>query len=253
MENKELLKARQQLVIKHNDLIQRSRFDLSLQQQKIVLYLISKIKPDDEEFKLYEFSIRDFCRICKIETNSGKNYDMLKEAIQEVADKSCWVKLEDGKQTLVRWIEKPYIDEKSGIIKIKLDELMKPYLLHLKNNFTQYQLCWTLQFRKKYSVRLYELIKSVHYDELSQLEIIYDVEELKKLLSADNYSRYNHFKERALEPAIEEINRLSDKTIKYEPIIYGNTVGRIKFIISTKNSKERFLLEVKHNPELLEE
>ena len=57
------MKALEKQVVKANDLIQKSRFNLSLQQQKIVLYLISQITPYDEEFKLYEFSILDFCRI----------------------------------------------------------------------------------------------------------------------------------------------------------------------------------------------
>ena len=42
-------------VNKSNDLIQRSRFNLSLQEQKIILYLISQITPYDHDFKLYEF------------------------------------------------------------------------------------------------------------------------------------------------------------------------------------------------------
>ena len=66
--------VKDQKVIKSNDLIQRSRFDLSLQEQKIILYLISQITPYDEEFQLYEFSIADFCKICGIDHTSGGNY-----------------------------------------------------------------------------------------------------------------------------------------------------------------------------------
>lgn len=46
----EMMDSRQMFVVKANALIQKSRFSLSLQQQKIVLYLISKIQPNDEEF-----------------------------------------------------------------------------------------------------------------------------------------------------------------------------------------------------------
>ena len=60
------LVVKDQRVVKSNDLIQKSRFDLSLQEQKIILYLISQITPYDEEFKLYEFSITDFCKILAI-------------------------------------------------------------------------------------------------------------------------------------------------------------------------------------------
>ena len=73
-QDNQYLEIRNRTVVKANDLIQRSRFNLSLQQQKIVLYLISQITPYDEEFKLYEFSITEFCKVCGIDDTSGKNY-----------------------------------------------------------------------------------------------------------------------------------------------------------------------------------
>lgn len=82
------LEIRENTIIKANELIQKSRFSLSLQQQKIVLYLISQFTPYDEDFKLYNFSIAEFCRVCGITLDSGKNYSDLKAAIKEIADKS---------------------------------------------------------------------------------------------------------------------------------------------------------------------
>ena len=45
---------RGQVVLKANSLIQKTRYSLSLQEQKIILYIISKLEPTDEEFKHYE-------------------------------------------------------------------------------------------------------------------------------------------------------------------------------------------------------
>ena len=106
------LEIRHQTVVKANDLIQKSRFSLSVQQQKIVLYLISQISQFDTEFKLYEFSISDFCKVCGIDYESGKNYQDIKTAIKEIADKSVWIKLDEDEETLLRWIEKPYVNKK---------------------------------------------------------------------------------------------------------------------------------------------
>ena len=250
MTSADIVKAQSQTIIKANDLIQRSRFSLSLLQQKAVLYLISQIQPTDEDFKLYEFSISDFYKVCGITNDSGRNYEMLKSSIKEIADKSLWITLPNGKETLVRWIEKPYIDKNNGTIRIKLDADMKPFLLQLQSNFTKYELFWTLQFRKKYSVRLYELVKSIHYNELVPYEKIYDLEELKKLLDAENHKTFQHFKERALEPAIEEINEYSDKVVEYEPIRYGRTIGRIKLKVATKDAMLRLQLRVEQEKSL---
>lgn len=237
------LEIRKNTVVKANDLIQKSRFSLSLQQQKVVLYLISQITPIDEDFKLYEFSIVEFCKVCGIDYDSGKNYADLKAAIKEIADKSVWIRLANGKQTLVRWIEKPYIDDNSGIVQIKLDADMKPYLLQLKENFTQYELLWTLNFKSKYTIRLYELVKSIHYHELDTYSREFELEELRRMLGAETYKTYQTFKVRVLEPAIEEINQYSDKNVSYEPIKNGRSVSKIRLTITTKDTLDRIKLQ----------
>lgn len=234
MENNSYLIARSKMVTKANELIQKSRFSLSLQQQKIVLYLISQITPYDEDFKLYTFSIVEFCRICGIDVDSGKNYEDLKAAIKEISDKSLWVTLDSGKKTLVRWIEKPYIDEGSGFIQIRLDNDMRPYLLQLKENFTSYELIWTLHFRSKFTIRLYELIKSIHFMELKSYRRRYDIDELRRMMGAETYRAYKDFKRRALIPAVEEINKYSDKEVEIEEIKSGRKVIAIGFTITSK-------------------
>lgn len=238
---KDLEVIRNRTVVKANELIQKSRFNLSLQQQKIVLFLISQISAFDEEFKLYEFNIADFCRICGIDETSGKNYTDLKQAIKDIADKSLWITIED-EETLLRWIEKPYLNRNSGVIKIRLDEDMKPFLLQLKRNFTSYELLWTLKFSSKYTIRMYELIKSIHFDERESYSRTFTLEELQKMLGAESYKNYFNFKARVLEPAIDEINAYSDKLLSYEAIKSGRAVTNIKLIISTKDAFERLRL-----------
>ena len=239
MKNETYLDLRNKLVVKANDLIQKSRFNLSLQQQKMILFLISQITPYDEEFKEYEFSIQEFCRVCGIDIASGKNYQDLKQCIKDIADKSVWINVSGDEETLLRWIEKPYINNKSGSIKVRLDEDMKPYLLQLKGNYTQYELIYTLYFKSKYSIRLYELIKSIHYDEQQEYRRVMTLEELRKALSGETYKEYRDFKRRVLDIAVNEINAHSDKQVEYNTVKKGRNVVAIEFIINTKDVLER--------------
>lgn len=231
-------KDREACVIKANKLIQESRFNLSTQQQKMVLYLISKITPYDDDFEEYEFTITEFCRVCGI-TLSGTNYTDLKEQIKKIADKSLWVEINPGEETLLRWIEKPYIDTQSGTIRIRLDRDMKPFLLRLKQNFTQYELIWTLHFKSKYSIRLYELIKSIHFHEDEEYIRRYSLEELRRLLGAETYTRYKDFRVYALQPAIDEINEYSDKNISWKALKDGRAVAYIELHITTKGDIQK--------------
>ena len=232
------LVVKDQSVFKSNDLIQKSRFNLSLQEQKILLYLISQITPYDEDFQLYEFSVSDFCRICGMSPTAGGNYTELKAAIKSICDKSLWIQLAEGEETLLRWIEKPYINKRSGTIKIRLDKDMKPFLLQLKENFTSYELIFTLKFSSKYSIRLYELICSIHYHDLETYKRNYGLDELRQLLGAENYTTWQALKERVLVPAMNEINKFSDKNLSINPIKKPHSRGIIgvELVVSSKDS-----------------
>ena len=50
-ERQEIREARNELVVKHNDLLRKSRYTLSANEQKIIIYLVSKINADDKELK----------------------------------------------------------------------------------------------------------------------------------------------------------------------------------------------------------
>jgi len=228
--DKNLTNYREYKVIKSNDLIQKSRFQLSVQEQKIILYVISKIRPDDEDFSLNNIKITEFCRTCGIDYESGKNYKNIKDTIRTLADKSMWLTLEDGTETLIRWVNKAWIHKKSGTIKIRLDDDMKPYLLQLQERFTQYELFYTLSMQSQYSIRMYELLKS--YENLTIKK--FEIEELKKILVCEHYIRFPDFNRYVLDIAMREINQYSDISVTCKTIKEGKRFAKIEFTIKLK-------------------
>lgn len=236
------LPERELIVRKANELIQKSRHNLSERQQKIILYLISHISPYDEDFKDYVFDIKSFCNVCDIDETSGGNYEEIKTTIKEIADLSVWIRLENEQETLFRWIERPIIDARSGKITMRFNELLRPYLLQLTGNYTQYDLIYAVHFKSKYTIRLYELLKSVHYHELEPYTTEFNISYLRQRLGADDkpsFDKYSLFKSKVLMRAITEINLKSDKTVEYEEIKLKNKVVRISFTIKTKLPEER--------------
>jgi len=221
-------------IVKSNELIQKARFNLSVQEQKIVLYLISKIKPTDKQFQVYKFRITEFCKVCGIEYESGKNYKNVRDSIDNLADKKAWILLDNGKTSRVSWINKAWIagNEQNGRLEIRLDEDLLPYLIELHNNFTQYGLKYILSMKSQYSIRLYELLKS--YQNLNN--IIFEIDKLKQLLMCENYKRFPDFKRKVIDIAMREINKLTDITIEFTPIKSGKRFAQINFAI--KNNKK---------------
>ena len=120
----------------------------------------------------------------------------------------------------------------------RLDEDMKPYLLQLKKNFTSYELIFTLRFRCKYSTRLFELVSSIHYRTLEEYSRIYTIDELRRMMGAENYKTWQAFKERALNPAVKEINQYSNKNVAYNIIKQVRSVVGVELIVSSKDTME---------------
>ena len=58
------------LVTKSNYFIMNSNYDLSLEEQKVILTLASMVQPTDEQFKLYKFKISNFIKLLGIETQT---------------------------------------------------------------------------------------------------------------------------------------------------------------------------------------
>jgi len=57
------------IVTKSNKLI-NCDYDLSLQEQKMILTLASMVQPQDTEFKEYEFRIKDFIKLLGLKTQT---------------------------------------------------------------------------------------------------------------------------------------------------------------------------------------
>lgn len=247
-ENIAILERKGYYVVKANELIQKNRFELSLPEQKTIAFICSMIKPSEDKNPYilnYDFNIRDYCKVCGIELNTGKNYSDIKNVLKRLSDRSMW--LDDGNgEVLVRWLSKVRTNKRSGRVNIELDRDLIPYLFDLGQRFTQYQLHNILSMKSAFSVRIYELLKSYAYLKHKT----FDIDELKYLLMVDNIKSYHNFKDfrkYVLEKAQNEINELTDLNVLFEPIYNGRKVVKVKFLIKEKSSIERILTLKKQN------
>lgn len=235
-------------VIKANQIIQKSRFGLSLSEQKTIAYICSMIKkssqPGEQPYQLaYDFNIRDYCKVLGIAAPCGKDYTEIKNILQGLRNKSMWVETEPDCETLMGWLSYAKVFKKNGVAKIKIDEEMAPFLFDLKEKFTSYNLINVLAMKSAYSVRLYEILKSYEF----RRRIKFELSELKKILMAENssYNDFSSFRKRVLEPAVNEINELADIFVETELFHERKKVIAIEFKIKAKNSYENTLADVK--------
>lgn len=227
-------KAGKQLVVKSNDFIQKKRHNLSLSQQKILSYAISKVKPGDIDFTPTTLSISEFCELCG---HSTPDYSFVKEVAMSLYQNCFWYDdLDANKSFLYTWIENDMvIDKGQGTITLRLSEKLKPYLLGLRGNFTQYQLVNVLSLKSKYSIRLYEILKS--YQNIDD-NVVFQVDRLRVLLMCeDSYQGFKSFNQHVLTKAIDDINNNTDLNIFTYSLRTGRNVTAVGFSICVKRGK----------------
>ena len=233
-------------VVKSNALIQKSRFSLSLQAQRCLLFAISRIKFSDMPSTEYTFAIKDICDACGIDMKThGDYYNLMKAELKALRDNSIWITNEEGKEETVSWFSKVKINKGTGTVSVKFDENIEEYLFLLQNRYTQYKLSTPLSFKSKYSIRLYELLlsytKKRDLENGRENEITFMPDELKERLDAQNYIKFYDFRRFVLDKAIEEINTYSeDINVSYDYIYVGKVAKRVIFIVNEANAKQAY-------------
>ena len=230
-EMKRLSQEQSYFVAKDNQLITKSRYSLSMAQQKILLYFISRIKPFDDENTIYEFKIKEFIQVCGYYDDTSYYYTQIKKDIKELADASSWIEIEKGKEVLFRWINEAEIERNNGIIRISFHKTVIKYLFDLRDRYTQYSLYNVLCLSHKYSIRLYEYLRMMEYR--GEFEIT--IEELKRRIDAEKYNAISNFTARVLDPAIEDINAHTDLNVWYEFKKTDRKITHITFYYGEKS------------------
>jgi len=237
--------ARNQVVAQHNDFIRHARNQLLPQEQNIVYFLISKVKPNDKDFMKITFTVEEFCEICGMDWPNGKNHRDIKKSLKSIRDKSVWVETGRGCESLVSWIDTYEIWHDTGVMTATLSQSIKPFLLGLidKGFYTQAELRTFLALKSKYSKRIYEILKSyLNIGEERRYRLVtqvFEVSELKRLVSAEKYERFKDFRVNVLDIAMREINAVTDIVVDYAPIKQGRITAHVQFSIQLKKALER--------------
>lgn len=242
----EIIEQRDYKVVKANEIIQRARVDLGILELKTFAFILSKVKPNDQQGQEYTFSVQEYCKVCDIDDKNGKNYLNVKKALKTLRDKSFWLIDEDGRESTVGWLSKARIDKRSGKATVKLDEDIQKYIVGWFEQYTQYSLCQVLPMQSQYSFLMFELLKS--YSNYKQY--VFGLDDLKSRLGATHYKDYRDFKKRVLDIATKEINLYTDLEISWEPISKGRKIIQIKFYISERDKNWGNFRTVKINNQL---
>jgi plasmid replication initiation protein len=216
------------IVTQANELIS-ARYTLPLVEQRLVLTMIARIQPEDEDFKEYRVSIRELSEFIGIDKNSA--YRECKKTTENLLKRVLKIE-EPGRLLQTHWVSSADYIDGEGCVILCFDPKLKPYLLQLKGNFTSCKLEMLLSFKSQYTIRFYNLLKQ--YQSLKTREI--GLELLRDMLGLgkDQHTEYSNFKNNILKPIQKELIEKADLIFEFDEIKYGRRVGALRFRIFTK-------------------
>lgn len=214
------------LIVKSNDLIE-ARYELNLNEQKIILYAVSKVDTNKKHFNIVPINVREFFKLLDTST---ERYTELKQVTNELRKKTLIIDTGNG-EIITGWLSSIEYKKDTGTIEIEFSNKLIPYLLQLKEKFTRYQIKNILYLSNKHSIRIYELLKQ--YETIGKRT--FTVDELKKILMLEEqYNRFYDFERYVLKPTMEEINEYTDITIDYEKLKQGKSIQALRYTIEPK-------------------
>lgn len=229
------------MVYKANKLIE-ARYNLDLNEQKLILYAASKIDSlSDEKFPRIELSLSDFFNL--IGNKESKNHDYMKDVAKGLMAKQLEIQLPNGGWELVQWVIKSTYEPNKGIVSFQFHSDLVPYLLKLGKHYKGYPLQQVMQLNSKYSIRLYELLIQWEYSNHKSLTI--ETNELKKKMGIQEgaYERFGNFENYVIKTAVSELNNQSNIFVTYEKIKVGRSIKQIKFRFEVKNNQNSKSIE----------
>lgn len=217
------------IVTQSNELVQ-ARYILPVVEQRLVLMMISKIQPDDEDFKPYRIRVNELAEFLGVA--KGSAYRECKKVTENLLKRVLSIYESDG-LLQTNWVSSAKYIDGTGIVNLSFDPLLKPYLLQLKSNFTSCKLEMLLSFKSQYTMRIYTLLKQ--YEKLKERE--FELQQLRETLGLQQnlHTEYRDFKRHVLLATQKELKEKADLYFEFDEIKYGRKVGAIRFQIFVKN------------------
>ena len=224
--------------IKQSKQLPRFRYSLGVSEHKMLLAFFGQLKQYDDAFVPEKISLEDIVKYCGFDDSNS--YRIVKKCAKNLTRQS--LEYYNGKDySFISWFS--YITYKDGTIYYQLNNAIKSELLQLYENEKLYVTvnpALLPHFKTNYGLRFYLILKGDLTSHRN--EIAYSLEEICYMLAlSETYNPKNNTacaasnqRAKIIDPAIKEINEISNIHIDYEAIKEGRKTIGWKFYLSYK-------------------
>lgn len=227
-------------VVQANELI-TGKQALKLNSAKLIRAAIMQVVREDEELKPYIIKIKDLAELLSVPASNI--YRDVEDIVKDIRENPVFIKVADEKKT--RWIEIPWYSRceyHSDIgIALKLNPELKPYLLNLKEHYTQYALCEVLTMKSVYAIRIFEMLQSkIMGQAVDGTHVVLTVQEIREACDCeDKYPAFGNFRDKVLSVAAREIERATTYNLSFTYQKNGRRVVAIDFFMQSKFRRKK--------------
>ena len=228
-------KYRQPMVITKSNKIIEARYYLSLWEMRLFQEMIERIKPNAESFEPVMIAIKPFTK--KFGVSGGKAYELVRVASVDLVRRIVHLeeKGEFGRRFVMRPLasrvdipaEKIPDGDANSYVVLKFNDELKPELLQLSRNYTQYIGELTNLLNTSYAIRIYEIMCMIRF----RRERYYTLIEFREMIGALSYKdnlmkyvdkdvarSYAELNRSILRPSHAQIEEKTDILFDYEPV-----------------------------------
>ena len=229
------IQKKQEIVVQSNKLIE-AHYRLTLQEKRLILWLIKEIDRDDIDFKKYKLQIIHFAEMMQL--NAKTQYKEMKQVTKALITRAIEIEnSETGATTQMAWLCFAHWEPQKGVCFLEFHPSLKPYLLQLKGQFTQIGFADFLGLSSVYSVRIFELLSQYRsigkrYTSIEEMRAWCGIEKAE-------YTKYDHLKSRVFNRAKIEINAKTDYEVDYKEIKESRKVVGLEWTIKNKTHFEK--------------
>jgi plasmid replication initiation protein len=230
-------KSDNRIVVQDNRLIEAC-YSMTLIEKRVMYIGMSKINPrmlrGEKPQRAFDVTPEEYAKFFPDEVNAAR---ALKKAALKLKSRFVTLHPREGRAKSINWFEyAEYDDAKNrngtGMVELKFTPSVMPFLTPLLEQFTQVNLLSVSRLKSVHSIRLYELIsqyKSTGYRVMTieDFRIAMDVE--------TKYKGTKLLVQKVLNPALEELNRVSDLKVNYKPLKVGKRIKQLYFGIENED------------------
>jgi len=226
-----------QWVAVSNEMIM-ARLDWDIMMHRILMVLISQIdSKNDDSFQIQRVPVRRIREIAQV--NQKSIYEEMVEATARLVREP--IEFEGaGHEDYAAYpiFSTCKYKSREGMIEAKFNQDARPYLLQLRDHFTQYRLRQAIPLSTPYAIRTYEIAKMIERPGERRSRQI-PVGRFRKMFGLeDKYARHRDMRRRVIDPSVEQVNEKTDVDVRCEDVRDGQTPVALQWTVESTDSDQ---------------